>query len=74
MRFIDKTVPVTCAECREQCDGIENILSHILVFHQDYSSDEAKKYARIWTDDAYEEIQRQEQDYGEARRREDSDD
>lgn len=51
----DKTIAIQCQECEALCEGIPEMVFHLLDVHgEDYSVKEATNVARVWADDAYE--------------------
>lgn len=68
MSFTDKTIEIECPECNEAIVGVVEMTLHILSSHKNYSIAEAPKYARLWADDAYEQMEEQERDWDIERR------
>lgn len=64
VEMTDATIEIECAECSAIIVGIEAIRRHILEWHPTYNIEEAKEYARLWADDAYDRYEQQEYDYG----------
>jgi hypothetical protein len=55
--YSDQDVPIECAECSELVEGVLPIVEHILSVHTNYTPEEAANFARVWADDAYEQIE-----------------
>jgi hypothetical protein len=54
MEWTDKTITIECGQCSEPIEGFDPMVSHIIMNHEDYSPAEAKQFARLWCDQAYE--------------------
>jgi hypothetical protein len=51
---MDSPVWINCSECDFGTELLEDMVTHILETHPQYTADEAEHYAQIWQDDAYE--------------------
>jgi len=64
MKFTDETVPVKCGVCDAYCEGLTDMICHLLQDHGgEYNQDEACKFAQIWVEQAHIQQDEQEQDY-----------
>lgn len=57
MSYDDQNIPINCSDCDELEYGVDNMYQHILNVHKNYDPLEARHYARMWADDAYEQIE-----------------
>lgn len=64
MIFDDKSIPVKCGECDHESEGVKDMECHICIDHSDlYTPKEARKYARLWAEDAYENDEEREREF-----------
>jgi hypothetical protein len=53
-KWTDKTIPIKCAECEEEEEGLSNMIAHILIDHPNYTPKQAVDHAETWMENAYE--------------------
>lgn len=56
MKYTDENIPVSCGECDQIFEGVNNIRLHIVEDHPMYSIKEVILYSRVWADDAYDDM------------------
>ena len=52
---MESPVWINCSECDFGTEEIQGMIQHILDTHPQYTPDEAKTYAEIWQESAYEQ-------------------
>lgn len=63
MNYTDMTIEITCSECEKIIAGIDSMAAHIMQEHQQYTAQEAIKYAQDWAEAAYEKQDQWEYDH-----------
>lgn len=51
----DKDIPISCGDCGVYTEGLDNMIKHILKFHDTYTPLEANEWAMRWMDEAYDQ-------------------
>lgn len=56
--YTNETIPITCGECATQEIGVDQMSFHIMEAHRHYSAMEAIKFAEVWAENAFEELEK----------------